>query len=123
MVYHVTGWFKIARYYDKRAISIADLLETTWLSRYPRQIEITYDQGKEYIGHKFRKSLIEKEYGITDKPSTSGNPMSNTILERIHQVLGNIVRNFNISNHTFVEENDLWAGILSAAAFCNLLSN
>ena len=28
-----TGWFEIAQYYDKRAISIATLVETTWLSR------------------------------------------------------------------------------------------
>ena len=43
--------------------------------------------------------------------------MSNTVLESIHQVLGNLVRNFNISTQTYVDENDLWKGILSAAAF------
>ena len=42
--------------------------------------------------------------------------MSNAILERIHQVLGNLVQNFNIQ-HTYVYENDLWTSILSAAAF------
>ena len=67
-----------------------------WLSRYPRPKEIAYDQGKEFIGHEFRKSLIETEYGRTAKPSTSGNPMPNAILERIHQVLGNPVHTFNI---------------------------
>ena len=40
----------------KRAISIANLVETAWLSRYPRPVEITYDQGLEFIGHEFRKS-------------------------------------------------------------------
>ena len=40
----VTGWFKIAQYDDKRAIYIANLVETTWLSRYSIPIEITYDQ-------------------------------------------------------------------------------
>ena len=64
--------------------SIANLVETMWLSRYPRPIEITYDQGKEFSGHEFRKTLIEMEYGITAKPSTSGNPTSNAILEQIH---------------------------------------
>ena len=68
-----------------------------WLSRYPTiPIEITYYQGKEFIGHEFRKSLIEDEYRITSKPSTSRNPMSNAILERIHQVLGNLVHTFNL---------------------------
>ena len=48
---------------------------------------------------------------ITDKPSTLGNPMSNAIVERIHQVLGNLVYTFN------VDKNDPWTGILAAAAF------
>ena len=66
----VTGWFEIAQYNYKRAISITNLVETMWLSSYSRPIEVTYDQGSEFIGHNFRKCLIEKEYGITDKPIT-----------------------------------------------------
>ena len=42
--------------------------------------------------------------------------MSNVILERIHQVRENLVRDFNIQ-HTYVDKNDLWTGILAAAAF------
>ena len=34
----VTGWFEIVQYDDKRAITIANLVETKWLSRYPRLI-------------------------------------------------------------------------------------
>ena len=41
-----------------------------------------YKQGSELIGHELRKYLIKKEYGITDKPITSGNPMSNAVLEK-----------------------------------------
>ena len=52
----VTGWFEIAQYNDKRAISITNLVETMWLSRYSRPIEVTYDRGSEFIGHKFRNT-------------------------------------------------------------------
>ena len=45
MIDPVTGQFEIAQYDDKRAVSIANLFETTWMSRYPIQTEITYDQG------------------------------------------------------------------------------
>ena len=41
----VTGWFEIMQYDDKIAISTADLVETTRLTRYPRPMEITYEQG------------------------------------------------------------------------------
>ena len=43
--------------------------------------------------------------------------MYNSVLERIHQALGNLVQTFNISNQTYVGENYLWTGILSVAAF------
>ena len=97
MIDLVTGQFEITQYNNKRAISNADLVETTWLFRYLRPMEITYDQGLEFIGHEFRKYLIEIEYGVTAKPSTLGNPTSNAILELIRQVLGNLVRTCNIT--------------------------
>ena len=46
MIDPVIKWLEIAQYEDKRAIYIANLVETTCMSRYPRPIEITYDQGK-----------------------------------------------------------------------------
>ena len=46
MIDPVTGWFKVVQYDDKRATTIANLVENMWISRYPRPIEITYDQGK-----------------------------------------------------------------------------
>ena len=66
-----------------------------------------YDQGKEFIGHEFRKPLIEMEYGITSEPRTSVNFTSNAILERIHQVLENLVCTCNITQ-TYVDDVDAW---------------
>ena len=45
MIEYVIGWFEITQYDDKRAISIIKLAETTWLTRYPRPAEISYDKG------------------------------------------------------------------------------
>ena len=45
MINHVTGWFEIVQHGEKGAITIANLVETTCLSIYPRPIEIMYDQG------------------------------------------------------------------------------
>ena len=59
MIDIVTVWFEITKYDDKREISIAKLVETVWLARYPSPMEIMYDQVSEFIGHEFRKSLIE----------------------------------------------------------------
>ena len=116
MIYPIIGWSKIKKYDEKRAISIADLVETTWLTKYNRPMEIAYDQGLEFIGHEFRKYIIETEYRINSKPGTLENPTSNAILKRIHQVLVNIVGTFNIKE-TYIDKYDPRLGILATAEF------
>ena len=44
------------------------------------------------------------------------NPTFNAILEYIHQVLGNLSRNYNIKE-TYVDKDEHWSGILAAAEF------
>ena len=56
------------------------------------------------------------EYGITFKPSTLVNPISDAILKQIHQVIGNLVLACNITQ-TYDDKDDPWLGILAAAAF------
>ena len=116
MIDPITRWFVISQYDDKRAISIVNLFETTWLYRYPIPIEIMYHQGSEFIGHEFRKYVIEEEYRIVAKPSTSGNPMSNAILERIYQVILNLVQTCNITQ-SYADKYDPWSVILAPAEF------
>ena len=49
-------WFKILQYDNKIAISTVNLVETTWLTIYPRPTEIMYDQESEFIIHENYKS-------------------------------------------------------------------
>ena len=35
MIEPVTGWFEVTQYSDNKAMTIANLVETTWLARYP----------------------------------------------------------------------------------------
>ena len=60
--------------------------------------------------------MIEQEYGINTKPSSSGNPQANTTIKRIHQLLRNIVRTYNLQE-TYVDDSKTWIGILAAASF------
>ena len=52
----ITGWFEVTLLRDKKAMTIANLVETTWLVRYPWPVEITYDRGGELIHHDFKIS-------------------------------------------------------------------
>ena len=54
MIGPVTGWFEVTQFNEKKAMTIADLVETIWLFRCPCPPEITYDYGSEFLGHKFK---------------------------------------------------------------------
>jgi hypothetical protein len=60
--------------------------------------------------------MIKEDYGVKAKPITVRNPQANAIVERVHQVIGNIISTFELENN-YLDDNDPWKGILSATAF------
>jgi hypothetical protein len=74
--------------FDKSSDRIAKLVNKPWLSRYPRCQTLIYDNGSEFKLHFER---LCDSYGIKRKPTTVKNPQANAILERVHQVLGQIL--------------------------------
>src|SRR5210317_2204527 len=115
MVDPATGWFEIHPLEDKRSITVANVVEQQWLTRYPWPTQITYDRGSEFIGHDFQ-DMIKNDYGITKKPITTRNPQANAVVERVHQVIGNIICTFELHDN-YLDEEDPWKGILSATSF------
>jgi transposase InsO family protein len=83
-------------------------------SRYPWPTQVTFDRGSEFIGQDFQK-MIKEDYGVKAKPITVRNPQANAIVERVHQVIGNIIRTFELKNN-YLDDNDPWKGILSATS-------
>ena len=60
--------------------------------------------------------MIEKEYRITRRPITTRNLQANSILERVHQTIINILRTFQVNNFE-LELDEPWSRILSAVIF------
>jgi hypothetical protein len=60
--------------------------------------------------------MLVNDYGIKRKPITVRNPQANAIVERIHQVIANMVRTFELETN-YLDVDDPWKGILSATAF------
>jgi hypothetical protein len=115
MIDPATGWFEIQQYDDKQSITVAIIIEQEWFSRYPWPTQVTFDRGSEFIGQDFQK-MIKEDYGVKAKPITVRNPQANAIVERVHQVIGNIIRTFELENN-YLDDEDPWKGILSATAF------
>jgi hypothetical protein len=112
MIDPATSWFEMKEIQNKEAITTANIVEQTWLTRYPIPQIITYDRGTEFMAD--FAEMIENDYGIKRRGTTVRNPQANAILERIHQTIGNIIRTFATDN---LDEKDPWAGILTATMF------
>ena len=98
MIDPATGWYEIHQYGDKRSLTVANIAEQAWSSRYPWLTQITFDRGSELIEKEFQ-TMIKNDYGIKGKPITVRNPQANAIIERVHQVIGNIIRTFELEDN------------------------
>jgi hypothetical protein len=87
---------EIVRLSNKTSQHVAHKFETTYLARYPRPLRVIHDNGGEFIGNPFRHMLYV--HGIKDVNTTAYNPQANSIAERMHQTIGNMLRTLLHSN-------------------------
>ena len=86
----VTNLIELVRVDNKTAAHIALHFENTWLSRYPIPSRVIHDQGGEFVGNQFQRTLAR--FGIHNASTSARNPQANSICERMHQVVGNTLR-------------------------------
>jgi hypothetical protein len=60
------------------------------------------------------QAALKDEYGITVKKITTQNPQSNSTIERIHQVVGDMIHVQNIRDKHDLDEDFGWTRVLSA---------
>jgi transposase InsO family protein len=112
MIDPATGWFEIVEIPTKRADFIANILEMHWLTRYPWPTEIVMDRGSEFAAEV--TAALRDEYGIHKKLITTRNPQSNSMVERIHQVVGQMIDTRGIRGVADRDEDFGFQGVLSA---------
>ena len=107
-----TGWVEIIPIETKEQGVIRDLVVREWLRRYPRPSRIIYDLGGEFDNDYFR-AMCTLWY-IKPTPITNKNPRANAIVERMHSILGDMIRVQLASKHP--KENPV-EDLTSAAAY------
>lgn len=85
----VTNYVEIIRLENKTAEHVAKQFENQWVARYPKPNNVIFDPGTEFKGE-FRDALIR--LGITPFPTTVKNPQANSICERLHQSIAEVIR-------------------------------
>jgi hypothetical protein len=130
MIDPATGWFEIIELplasitvkrkgeeiseviIDKSSAQIAKLFNKQWLSRYPRAKTIVYDNGSEF---KLYFEELCDSYNLKRKPTSVKNPQANAILERIHGVLGDMMRTSGLDMADTVTPDDVDQFLTDAA--------
>ena len=113
MIDPATGWFEVAEVPNQTAKASEEAFDDVWLSRYPRPQFIGFDNGNEYKAT-FRQMC--RNMGITAKPSLEYNPQSNGIVERVHQVLGDMIRTFELEERELPDK-DPFKGMLTLVGY------
>ena len=114
MIDPATGWFKIVQLKNTTTATVAAAFDDTWLSRHPRPQFIGMDGGSENKAE-FRQTIINYGLGSGMKPSTTHNPQSNSIVERIHQVLNDMLRTEELEDRE-LDKAEPFGEVLNAAA-------
>ena len=114
MIDPATGWFEIARIDNKESMEVANVLERQkWLTRYPWPTEVICDRGREFMGAV--KDMLKDDYGVSKKMITTRNPQANSMVERAHQTVHNMIRTNQL--HADPNPEERIDGILSAIGF------
>ena len=131
MIDPATGWFEIIELpiasveviregdkitkviLDKSSAMVSRLFNQTWLCRYPRAKYIIFDNGSEFKLH-FRE--LCESYSIKQKTTSVKNPAANSILERIHGVIKDMIRTSGIDMSDTITSEDI-ADVLSNVAW------
>ena len=111
MIDPVTSWFEIVQIpvievrnpktkekelkIDITSARISQLFNNTWLCRYPRPGECIYDNGSEF---KLYFKQLCNQYDLKQKPTSKKNSQANSVLERVHQVVANMLRSYDLDN-------------------------
>jgi transposase InsO family protein len=89
MIDPATNLVEIKHTLSTTAAEGAAAVENTWLSRYPKPLRIISDQGPEFST---AFTAMCDANGIKHSTSSSRNPQGNSVIERIHQTIGQVLR-------------------------------
>jgi len=112
MIDPATGFFECCEIMHKHADHIANHPEISWLTQHPWSTEIVMDKGREFALEV--ADLLKSECGAHRKIVTSRNPQANSMVERCHQTLANMIHTRQIGDKHDFDPEFGWSGMLAA---------
>jgi len=112
MIDPATGFFETVEIGEKTADIIANWLELHWLTRYPWPTEITMEKGKEFAREV--SETLKNKCSVKWKIITSRNPQANSMIERCHKTLHNMICSAQIKDRRDLDSFLGFKGVLAA---------
>jgi hypothetical protein len=97
MIDPFTSWLEIIPIHNKTAGHIVSLIEQEWLRRYPRPSRMIYDQGGEFLNQEMH--TLHLKWFFKKEPISVQNPQANAIVERLHRMMGDMMRTKLVKHH------------------------
>ena len=104
MVDRATSWPEFAAAKKFLSAEVSQLFDKEWLCRYPRPTALIHDNGNEFNSLEFQELL--QSYGIIAKPTTVKNPQANSMIERIHLTMADMLRTLVFTGENWFDEFD-----------------
>jgi len=95
MVDATTRWVEFVALSSTESSDIIQALTDHWFTRYPKPKELVSDNGPQFISDSFKSFLQSR--GVKHILTTTYNPQSNALIERIHGTLNSYIRQVGIS--------------------------
>eukprot|EP00957_Ditylum_brightwellii_P003075 234812-Ditylum_brightwellii.AAC.1 len=92
MIDPATCWFEIKEIVRRNSDIVANIVEQAWFTRYQWPEKAIHDRGTKFM--KDFITLVQDEYGIKQKPIAIRNSQANSIVERAHKTVGNLLCTF-----------------------------
>ena len=86
-------------YIDKSSTSVRQLFSNKWIIRYPCTRKLVFDNGSQF---KEEFTALLKDFDIKSVLTKIKNPQSNYLVERVHQVILNMLATKDLDNKVFV---------------------
>ena len=85
-------------YIDKYSSGVIQMFNKTWISRYPNPLKVVFDNGSGFIPD---FTPVLKVFDIKPAVTTIKNPQPNASVERVHQVIINMLVTKDLANKVF----------------------
>jgi hypothetical protein len=120
MIDPASRWFEIAEVPTKRADYVSNILLQMWLVLYPWPTKVICDRRTEFMAK--TKDMLKNEYGIKQQVVTTQNPQVNSMVERVHQTLHQLIRSHDIAHNPDIDWDNSFTGTFAIQATVHMIS-